>query len=123
MDAEELLVHDGCQRQGAERVHACFIDALGVLFLTWRRSPEGQSTEAFPFQEDLPRTLQFEVTRKLSTLVVTTKEEECGRIPYFECPQTEHALCDLIRSPGTHSWAGVTCLNAEAPVVNVVPQE
>jgi len=31
---QELLVHDRCQRQCAERVHACFIDRLGVLVFT-----------------------------------------------------------------------------------------
>ena len=31
VDAEELLVHDGRQREGTERVHTCFVDALSVL--------------------------------------------------------------------------------------------
>ena len=84
MDAEELFIHDGRQREGAERAHACFIDAFRVLFLTWQQSQD-QSTEAFLLQENLPRTLQFEgeAICQLSTLVVTTKEEECGGIPDF----------------------------------------
>lgn len=31
MYAEELLVHEGCQRQAVERLHACIINLLGVL--------------------------------------------------------------------------------------------
>jgi len=31
--AQELLVHDCSQRQCTERVHACFVDGLGVLVL------------------------------------------------------------------------------------------
>lgn len=124
MDAEELFIHDGRQRQGAERVHACFIDAFRVLFLTWQQSQD-QSTEAFLLQENLPRTLQFEgeAICQLSTLVVTTKEEECGGIPDLERPQTEHTLCGRIRLLGTHSLERIAHLNAEVPFVNVVPQE
>ena len=31
VDAEELLVHDRRQREGAERIHTRFVDALSVL--------------------------------------------------------------------------------------------
>ena len=34
MDAEELLVHDGSEGKGAERVHTGIIQAFGVLSLT-----------------------------------------------------------------------------------------
>ena len=33
MDAEELLVHDGGERQVAERIHAGIVDDLAVLVL------------------------------------------------------------------------------------------
>lgn len=33
MDTEKLLVHNGSQRKGAERLHARIVDALGVLAL------------------------------------------------------------------------------------------
>ena len=35
MDAEELFVHDGGQRERAERGHARFVDPLGILSLAY----------------------------------------------------------------------------------------
>ncbi len=35
MDAEELLVHDGSQRQSAERLHARIVDMVGVFAFAW----------------------------------------------------------------------------------------
>lgn len=35
MDAEELLIHDGCKRQVAERFHTCVVKVLRVLVLAW----------------------------------------------------------------------------------------
>ena len=37
MNAEELLVHDGSEGKGTERVHAGIIQAFGVLSLTCTR--------------------------------------------------------------------------------------
>lgn len=87
MDAKELLVHDSRQREGAERVHACFVDALSVLSLAWQQS-QGHPTEAFLSQGSFPRTLKLEgeVIRQVSTLVVTAKQEECGGVPNLERP-------------------------------------
>ncbi len=37
VDTEKLLVHDGGQREGAERLHARIVDALRVLALACKR--------------------------------------------------------------------------------------
>jgi hypothetical protein len=31
VDTEEFFIHEGRQREGTERVHACFVDAFGIL--------------------------------------------------------------------------------------------
>jgi hypothetical protein len=65
--AQELLVHDSRQRQCAERVHACFVDGLGVLVLALE--------------------LECEVVGQMSALVVSTEQPERVRVPDLEGPQ------------------------------------
>lgn len=64
MNAEELLVHDCSQWQGAERFHACIIDGLGILVLA----------------------LQFEceVVGKMATLMIAAEKPQAVWIPYFQ---------------------------------------
>lgn len=91
MDTEELLVHDSRQREGAERVHACFVDALGVLSFTYQWT-YGQSAKALLLRENFTFKLEGEVIRQMSTLVITTKQEECVGVPNLERPQVEYTL-------------------------------
>jgi hypothetical protein len=35
VDTEELLIQDGRQRQGAERLHTCIVDPFGVFVFAW----------------------------------------------------------------------------------------
>ena len=64
--AEELFVHDCGKRKGAERLEARFVDALGILALTFE--------------------LECEVVGQMAALVVPTKEEERVWVPNFERP-------------------------------------
>jgi hypothetical protein len=70
--AEELLVHDRSQRQRAERVHACFVDGLGVLVLALE--------------------LEGEVISQMPALVVSAEEPERIRVPDLQRPQIQNAL-------------------------------
>jgi hypothetical protein len=59
----------------------------------------------------------------VSTLVVTTKQEECGGIPDLERPQIEHTLrLDQIDG-NAFDGSNAAYLNAEVTSVNVVSQE
>jgi len=40
MDAQKLLVHNGCKGKSAERVHAGFVDRLGILVLAFELERE-----------------------------------------------------------------------------------
>lgn len=86
---------------------------------------EVSQSRMFLLQESLSRTLQFEgkIIRQVSTLMVTTKQEERGGVPNFERPQIEHALCGWIRSMGIQSRTNSAYLDTEVPSVNVVSQE
>jgi len=53
MDAQELLVHDGSKGERAERVHASFVDCLGILVLAFE--------------------LERKVIRQMSTFVVPSE--------------------------------------------------
>ncbi len=72
VDAQELLVHDGRQRQAAERLHAGLVDGLGVLVLALQ--------------------LEGEVVGQVTALVVATQQPERLGIVDLERPQVEHAL-------------------------------
>ena len=54
VNAEELLVHDCCQWQCAEGLHACLVDILGVLVLALK--------------------LESKVVGQMTALVVTTEQ-------------------------------------------------
>ena len=77
MDAEELLVHDGGERQSAEALHARVVDALGVLVLALE--------------------LEGEVVRQVAALVVAAQQEQRVRVPHLERPQVQHALYPSVR--------------------------
>jgi hypothetical protein len=70
--AQELLVHDCSQGQCAERVHACFVDGLGVLVLALE--------------------LECEVISQMSAFVVSAEQPERVRVPNLQRPQVENAL-------------------------------
>lgn len=72
VDAEELLVHDGCQWQGTERFHAGLIHIFRVLVLTLQ--------------------LEGEVISQMATLVVTTEEPQAVWVPYLQGPEVKHTL-------------------------------
>ena len=61
VNAEELLVHDRSQRQGAERLHAGIIDSFRVFVLALQ--------------------LECKVVCQVTAFVVTAKEPESVRVP------------------------------------------
>jgi hypothetical protein len=78
MNTQELFVHDGRERQGAERVHACFVDFLTVLVLAFE--------------------LESEVVCQVAALVIAAKKPEGVWIPNLEAPDIQHALFSLVRN-------------------------
>jgi len=61
MDPEELLVHDGSEGKGAERVHTGITQAFGVLSLTLK--------------------LEIEVLSQVSGFMIASQKVECIGIP------------------------------------------
>ena len=72
VNAEELLVHDGCQWQGTERLHTGLIHILRVLVLTLQ--------------------LEGEVISQMATLVVTTQKPQAVWVPDLQRPEVKHTL-------------------------------
>lgn len=72
MYAQELLVHDGGERQRAERLHARLVNPIGILVFA----------------------LEFEgeVIRQMSAFMITTEEEERIWVPDLEGPQIQDTL-------------------------------
>jgi hypothetical protein len=46
MDTQELLVHDSCKWQGAERVHDGIVYGIGVLMLAYFESASSRQNTA-----------------------------------------------------------------------------
>ena len=67
MYAQELLVHDRGEGQGAKRLHTCVVHALRVLVLAFG--------------------LEREVVGQVAALMVASKEEERVWIPDLEGPK------------------------------------
>ena len=67
MYTQKLLVHDRCEGQRAERVHARFVDLLGVLVFALK--------------------LECEVVRQMSALVIPSEQPQSIRIPYLQRPE------------------------------------
>jgi hypothetical protein len=72
VNAQELLVHDGSQRERAKRVHAGFVDSFGVLVLALE--------------------LEGEVVGQMPALVVSAEQPERVGVPDLQRPQVENAL-------------------------------
>jgi beta-lactam-binding protein with PASTA domain len=72
---QKLLVHDCCQRQCTERVHAGLIHGLRVLVLALK--------------------LECEVISQVPAFVVSAQQPERIRVPDFEGPKVEDALLVL----------------------------
>ena len=70
--AQELLVHEGGERQAVEGVHARVVHALRVL--------------------DLALLLEGEVLGEVAALVVAAQQEERARVQHLQRPQVQHAL-------------------------------
>ena len=66
MDAEKLLVHDGCQWQRAKGLHTGIVHLVRILVLAFK--------------------LEGEVVGQMSTFVVTTEQPQRVRIPDLERP-------------------------------------
>jgi hypothetical protein len=66
MYTQELLVHDRGQRQCAKRVHAGFVDCLGVLVLALE--------------------LECEVISQMSAFVVSAEQPERVGVPDLQRP-------------------------------------
>jgi hypothetical protein len=65
--AQKLLVHDRGEWEGAKRLQACFVHALGVLVLAF--------------------SLEREVVGQVTALMVAAEEEERIWIPDLEGPK------------------------------------
>ena len=72
VNAQELLVHDGRQRQTAKRLQTCLINLLAVLVLALQ--------------------LESEVVGQVAALVVTTQQPESVGVPDLERPKVEDTL-------------------------------
>jgi len=72
MNTQELLVHDCRQRQRTERLHAGFINGLGILVLAFQ--------------------LEGEIVGQVATLVVSTQEPESLGIVNLQRPQVKNTL-------------------------------
>ena len=70
--AEKLLVHDGSQRQGAERIHTSFVNFLRVFVLTFE--------------------LEGEIVCQMPALMISSQEPQGVGIPNLEGPEVEHTL-------------------------------
>lgn len=70
--AQELLVHDGSQGQGAERLHASLVHGLGVLVLAFQ--------------------LEGEVVGEMATLVIAAEQPKRVGVPDLERPQIQDTL-------------------------------
>jgi hypothetical protein len=70
--AQELLVHDGRQRQCAERVHACLVNGFRVFVLALE--------------------LECEVVGQMPALVVAAEQPERVGVPDLQRPQVQNAL-------------------------------
>jgi hypothetical protein len=70
--AQKLLVHDGRQRQRAERVHAGLVNGLGVFVLAFQ--------------------LEGEVVGQMPALVISSKQPQRVGVPDLQRPQIQDAL-------------------------------
>ncbi len=100
MYAQKLFVHDCSQGQRAEGLHACVVDSLAVLVLTFE--------------------LKGEIVGQVATLVVSSKQPQRLRVPNLQRPQVENTLNSsalaVIRQAGTY-------LNTEVSSIDVVTEE
>ena len=97
MNAEKLIVHDGSERQAAERLHARIVHALRVLVPTCARNAaciSGSFQCRLPKIEDafLTFELEGEVVGEVTALVVASEEKEGVWVPDLERPQVQHTL-------------------------------
>ena len=72
MNTEELLVHQSCQGETVEGLHAGVVHVLRVL--------------------DLALLLEGEVLCQVPALVVASQEEESAGVTHLQCPQIQDAL-------------------------------
>lgn len=89
MYTEKLLVHDRCEREGAERLHASIIHTLGVLMFTFN--------------------FEGEVFGQTTALVISTEKEYRAWVVYFERPQIEYTLNAEISSIYVVSQKQISC--------------
>lgn len=74
VDTQELLVHDGRQRQRTERFDARLVDPFAILVLALK--------------------LEGEVIRQVATLVITAQQPERIGIPDLQRPKVQNTLQD-----------------------------
>lgn len=86
VNAQKLLVHDGGQRQRAERLHALVIDGFRVLVLALQ--------------------LEREIIGQVATLVVAAQEPKGVRVPDLQTPKVEHTLSKSAKYP-VSTWDAI----------------
>jgi DNA recombination-dependent growth factor C len=72
VNTQKLLIHNGGQGKGAERVHASLVDGLGVLVLALE--------------------LESEVISQMTALVVSAEQPERVGVPDLQRPEVKNAL-------------------------------
>jgi hypothetical protein len=104
VNAEELLVHYGRQRQRTERLEACLINPLTIFVLALQ--------------------LEGEVVRQMTAFVVTPQQPKRIRVPNLQCPEVENALwSQIVRGSLDVARKFETHLNTEITPVDVVTQK
>jgi len=99
--AQELLIHDGSQGQRTKRVHAGFVNSLGIF--------------VFALQ------LEGEVVGQMTALVVSSKQPKCVGIPDLQGPQVQYALPISVQAYVMRTVRAY--LDTEITPIHIVAQE
>jgi hypothetical protein len=91
VNAQELLVHNCCERESTERLHTRVIDPLRVLVLA---CPHIVSSQSSRDEREMRRTLELEgeVVGQMAALVVTAQQEEGIGVVDLETPEVQNTL-------------------------------
>lgn len=91
MDAEELLVHQGGERETIESLHAGIVHSLGILDLACKLSIFKRI-----LYKKLTKRLTFlfkcKIFRQMSALVIASQQVKGSRMTDLQRPQVQHTL-------------------------------
>ena len=93
VNTEELLVHQSCQGETVECLHAGVVDILSVLYFTCNGHYERYILQRRKHdQMKLTFLLEGEVLRQVAALVVAAQQEEGGGVTHLQRPQIQNTL-------------------------------